>query len=65
MNERCDYCGPLNWTINAYGQITHKCGCPHKTHDRCQAHPRGCDDHPAPLAFEWKFSKPIPQDVGA
>lgn len=40
---RCDYCGRLGWTIQGFGQITHKCGCPHRTDEFCQAHPNGCD----------------------
>lgn len=42
MTERCPYCGPLLWTLNAYGCITHKHDCPHSNDDFCQAHPRGC-----------------------
>lgn len=44
MSERCDYCGPLDWTVERYGCIAHKCGCPHRTDTFCQAHPLGCDN---------------------
>lgn len=40
---RCTYCGPLGWTKARHGRILHKCGCPHRTDDFCQAHPAGCD----------------------
>lgn len=41
--NRCDHCGPLDWTINAYGCIAHKHDCPRNPDSFCQAHPRGCD----------------------
>lgn len=41
---RCDYCGPLGWTVARYGCVTHKHGCPYRTDTFCQAHPRGCDN---------------------
>ena len=40
---RCDVCGPLGWTIERYGCITHKHDCSHNPDDFCQAHPRGCE----------------------
>jgi hypothetical protein len=43
MNEHCDYCGLLGWTVTAYGCVTHKHDCPHNPDTFCQAHPRGCD----------------------
>lgn len=43
MIERCDFCGPLVWTVEAYGCIAHKHTCPHRSDVFCQAHPRGCD----------------------
>lgn len=40
---RCDRCGPLGWTVERYGAIAHKHGCPHNPSSYCQAHPLGCD----------------------
>lgn len=41
--QRCDVCGPLGWTVERYGAIAHKHGCPHNPSPYCQAHPIGCD----------------------
>ncbi len=42
--ERCNYCGPLDWTTNRYGRITHKHNCPHRVDVYCQAHPSMCGE---------------------
>ncbi len=41
--ERCDHCGPLDWTKNRYGMILHKHSCKRRQDPFCQAHPKGCD----------------------
>lgn len=40
---RCDFCGPLGWTVERYGAVAHKHDCPHRADTFCQAHPIGCD----------------------
>ncbi len=40
---RCDYCGPLEWTKERFGQVMHKHSCQHRNDAFCQAHPQGCE----------------------
>ncbi len=47
--ERCDYCGPLEWTKGRYGRVTHKHGCPNRSDTFCQAHPAMCGDPVKPV----------------
>jgi hypothetical protein len=48
--ERCDYCGPLEWTKDRFGQVTHKHSCPHRQEAFCQAHPTDCSSYePKPM----------------
>jgi hypothetical protein len=35
-------CGGLAWTVEKWGRLTHKHGCPHRTDPFCQTHPEGC-----------------------
>jgi DNA-directed RNA polymerase subunit RPC12/RpoP len=42
-----EYCGSLDWTIEKYGRITHKHGCPNRTDKFCQTHPKDCQDSSA------------------
>lgn len=36
------HCGSLAWTVDRYGRITHKHGCPNRTDPWCQTHPEWC-----------------------
>jgi hypothetical protein len=60
--ERCDYCGPLEWTKERFGQVTHKCKCPHRSDKFCQAHPNGDCKLPVPLTNlpGWTFEDIFP-----
>jgi hypothetical protein len=40
---RCDYCGDLGWTVERYGRVTHKQGCPHRTDPWHQGEPLSGD----------------------
>lgn len=41
-SSTCAYCGPLAFH-RRNDTYLHKCACPHRTDDFCQAHPDGCD----------------------
>lgn len=42
-------CGGLQWTVERYGRLTHKHGCPGRTDPWCQQHPGGCpEEEPEP-----------------
>ena len=38
------WCGWLGWTVEEWGRVTHKHGCPNRTDPFCQTHPDGCPD---------------------
>lgn len=56
---RCNHCGNLSWTLKQYGRPAHKCGCPERTDDFCQAHPQGCDDFTDIRNDAWRKSYQI------
>jgi hypothetical protein len=37
------HCGSLAWTVEKWGRVTHKHGCPNRTDPWCQSHPAGCE----------------------
>jgi hypothetical protein len=47
-------CGSLGWTVERYGRVTHKHGCPRRADPFCQTHPAdtvlGCRPNTTPTA---------------
>ncbi len=62
--ERCDHCGPLEWTKSRFGQVTHKHSCPHRQDPFCQAHPKDCSRYePKPMSNpDWPL-KSLPGET--
>ncbi len=61
--ERCDHCGPLDWTTHRYGRITHKHNCPHREDVYCQAHPSMCGEPVKPVKNpDWPLTS-LPGDT--
>lgn len=55
--ERCDYCGPLEWTKSRFRRVTHKHNCPHREDSFCQAHPSMCGEPVVPRANpDWPLT---------
>ncbi len=44
------HCGSLAWTVEKWGRVTHKHGCPNRTDPYCQSHPDGCPTDPTMTA---------------